>query len=205
MKKKFYIIPIVLLFAAFIGYWAFCGLGTCCANNTKNESAGESSVVKNQKILVAYFSHSGNTRVIAEYIKNATGGDIFEIIPVTPYSDDYDTVVEQAKVELKSKIKPTIKAKVENVKEYDIIFVGYPNWWNTIPGPVRTFLSEHNLESKTIAPFCTHGGSELGESVDDIKEICPKSKVLDGLAIFGKDVKNAQSDVLEWLKQLKIN
>ena len=157
-----------------------------------------------KKILVAYFSHSGNTREIANQIHKSVGGDIFEIQSVKPYPHDYDAVVEQAKQELESGYKPALKTKIENIKSYDLVFIGYPIWWGTVPAPVRTFLSEYDFSGKTIVPFCTHEGSGLGRSVTDISKLCPKSTLLDGVAIRGRDVKTAQNKVSEWLQKIKI-
>ena len=156
-------------------------------------------------ILVAYFSHSGNTREIANQIhKSVGGGDIFEIQAVKKYPDDYDAVVEQARQELDSGYKPALKTKLENIKSYDLVFIGYPVWWGTFPAPVKAFLSEYDFSGKTIAPFCTHEGSGLGRSVTDISKLCPKSALLNGVAIRGSVVKTAQNKVSEWLREIKI-
>jgi flavodoxin len=157
-----------------------------------------------KKILVVYFSHSGNTRVIAEQIKEATGADIFEIQPLKEYPKDYDSVVAQAKIEVNANYKPALKTEVSNIGKYDTIFVGSPNWWGTIAPPVATFLSSYNFEGKTIIPFITHEGSAMGNSVSDIKKLCPKSTVLDGLAIRGSYVKDAKNDIIKWLQKIKI-
>jgi flavodoxin len=157
-----------------------------------------------KKILVAYFSYSGNTREIANQIHKNAGGDIFEIQTIKPYPDDYDAVVKQAKQELKSSEKPALKTKVENIKPYDLVFIGYPNWCGTIPAPVMAFLSQYDFSGKTIVPFCTHEGSGLGRSAADISKYCPKSTLLDGVAIRGGDVKTAQNKVSEWLQKNKI-
>ena len=161
-------------------------------------------VVITKKILVAYFSHSGNTREIANQIHKSVGGDIFEIQAVKPYPHDYDAVVQQARQELDSGYKPVLKTKIENIKSYDLVFIGYPNWCSTVPAPVRTFLSEYDFSGKTILPFCTHEGSGLGRSATDISKLCPKSTLLDGVAIRGRDVKTAQNKVFEWLEKIKI-
>jgi flavodoxin len=157
-----------------------------------------------KKILVVYFSHSGNTRVIAEQIKEATGADIFEIQPVKEYPKDYDSVVAQAKKEVNANYKPELKTKVSNIGSYDTIIVGSPNWWGTIAPPVATFLSSYDFEGKIIIPFITHEGSAMGNSVSDIKKLCPKSIILEGLAIRGSYVKDAKNDVLKWLQKIKI-
>ena len=93
-------------------------------------------------------------------------------------------------------------ASVENMQAYGFVFLGYPNWWGTIPMPVASFLSEYDFSGKTIAPFCTNEGSQMGRSVDDIKKLCPKATVANGLAIRGSSVKNAQSDITKWLRGL---
>jgi len=157
-----------------------------------------------KKILVAYFSHSGNTREIANQIHKSIGGDIFEIQAVKSYPHDYDAVVKQAKQELDPGYKPSLKTKMENIKPYDLVFIGYPNWCGTIPAPVRTFLSEYDFSEKTIVPFCTHEGSGLGRSATDISKLCPKSTLLNGVAIKGRDVKTAQNKIFEWLGKMKI-
>ena len=156
------------------------------------------------KILVVYFSHSGNTREIANQIHKSAGGDIFEIQAINPYPHDYDAIVQQARQELDSGYKPAVKTKMENIKSYDLVFIGYPIWWGTVPAPVRTFLSEYDFSGKTIVPFCTHEGSGLGRSAADISKFCPKSTLLDGVAIRGSDVKTAQNKLSEWLQKIKI-
>lgn len=158
--------------------------------------------ITEKKILVAYFSHSGNTREIANQIHERVGGDVFEIVTVDPYPADYDAVVAQAKKELKSEYKPSLKSKFKDIGSYDVIFVGYPNWCSTIPRPVVTFLSEQDLSGKTIIPFCTHEGSGLGRSATDISRLCPRSTIPDGLAVRGSDVKKSQNKVSAWLQGL---
>lgn len=153
-------------------------------------------------ILVTYFSHSGNTRLVADQIHDSVGSDIFEIVAIDPYPRDYDEVVEQARKELRDEYRPKLKTKVEKLEAYKVVFVGYPNWWGTIPRPVVTFLSEYDFSGKTIVPFCTHEGSGLGHSTADIEELCPQSTILEGLAVRGRNVKNAQNEVVGWLREL---
>ncbi len=157
-----------------------------------------------KKTLITYYSHTGNTREIANQIHMNIGGDIFEIQGVKRYPDDYEEHKKQAKEELASEHKPSLNTKIENIRSYDLIFIGYPIWWGTFPAPIRTFLSEYDLSRKTVVPFCTHLGSGLGRSVKDIAALCPNSTILDGLAVWGKDAKTAQNDVSEWLRKIKI-
>ncbi|HEY3426984.1 MAG TPA: flavodoxin [Negativicutes bacterium] len=171
--------------------------------NTETESENDTQMDSApKKILVAYFSHSGNTRVISNQIHEKVGGDIFEIVTVNSYPTDYNELVDQAKQEQEENYRPKLATKVENMDSYDVVFVGYPDWWGTMPMPVFTFLEEYNFTGKTIILFCTHEGSGLGRSVEDIKKLCPQSTILNGLAIRGSDVKNAQSDVYNWLHEI---
>jgi len=157
-----------------------------------------------RRILVAYFSWSGNTREIANQIHKIVGGDLFEIVSVNRYPSDYDETVKQARRELDTGYRPELVSEVENVGSYDVVFIGYPNWCGTIPRPVVSFLTKCNHSGKTIVPFCTHEGSRLGRSVEDIAKLCPRSTVLEGLAVRGGEVRNAQNRVSEWLRKIGI-
>jgi flavodoxin len=149
----------------------------------------------NPKVLIVYYTYSGNTRKVAHEIHRMIGGDIVEIQPLAPYPDSYDAVVEQAKRELHTRYRPELKARIGDVSSYDTVFVGSPNWWHTIAPPVFTFLAEEDLSGKTIIPFITHGGGGLGRSAEDIAALCPRAKVPESLAVYGADVKAA----LKWL------
>ncbi|MDF2985965.1 MAG: Flavodoxin [Eubacterium sp.] len=154
-----------------------------------------------KKNLIAYFSHSGNTEIIAKSIKENTGGDLYKIETVEPYSTNYNTVVDQAKKELNADYRPKLISRVENMDTYDVIFIGYPNWWSTIPMGVFTFFEEYDFSGKTIIPFCTHEGSGMGRSERDIKKLCSNSKVLEGLAIRGSSVSKAPGTLAVWLNK----
>jgi flavodoxin len=158
-----------------------------------------------KKILVAYFSRTGNTRKVAGQIQKMTGGDIFEIQVVVPYPDNYDAAVKLADQERKSNDKPELKTQVDNIKNYDVIFIGHPIWWSGIPAPIRSFLSDYDFSGKIIAPFCTHEGSKSGHSVADISKLCPGATVLEGLAIrHGEDAKKSEGEVSEWLGKINV-
>ncbi len=165
------------------------------------KKSDNTSGTEGNNILVAYFSHTGNTREIANQIHEIVGGNIFEIVSTDPYPSGYNEVVEQARKELRAEYKPKLKTKVGNMESYDVVFVGYPNWWGTVPRPIATFLSQYDFSGKTIVPFCTHEGSGLGRSVTDISKLCPQSTVLDGLAVRGGEVKNASNKVSERLRE----
>lgn len=170
----------------------------------KNSEIDKTSGRKENNILVAYFSHSGNTRVIADQIHESVGSDILEIQPENLYPDNYDAVVKQAKQEMDSGYKPKLKSKLKNINSYNVIFIGYPTWWYTIPMPVVTFLSEYDFSKKTIVPFCTHEGSGFAQSLEGIKKLCPRSTILNGLAVRGSNVKKAQNEISRWLRDLEM-
>ena len=162
-----------------------------------------SNTVHAGKMLVAYYSWSGNTREVARQIQKATGADLFEIVPATAYPDGYRAVVEQAKKEIKAGIHPELKTNLAGVADYDVVFVGSPNWWSTIAPPVATFLASHDWSGKTIVPFMTHEGTRMGHTVKDIQKLCPGAIVRDGLPIRGGQVHEAQKQVEDWVNEIQ--
>jgi flavodoxin len=172
-----------------------------------------------KKCLIAYFSRTGqnyvsgrivdlkvgNTEVVANMIRKMTGGDMFHIESVTAYPKDYTETTEVAKNELRSKARPKLTGRVEGMATYDVVFLGYPNWWGTMPMPVYTFLESYDFSGKKIVPFCTHEGSGMGHSEKDIATACPKATVLEGIAIHGTNAASAESDVSSWVDRLSIS
>ena len=147
----------------------------------------------------------GNTREIAHQIRSLVGGDVFEIQTLVPYPADYEAIKQKAMEEAGSSAdKPALKSKVKNFRSYDIVFVGSPVWWATLPPPVSSFLSEYDFKGKTIVPFCTHLGSGQGRTISAITALCPDSTILTGIAIRGDAVKGAKRDVSEWLRQNRL-
>jgi flavodoxin len=160
--------------------------------------------IAEKKILVAYFSWSGNTKLVAEQIQKEVGGTLYQIESASPYPKDYQTCVDYAKKEKENNVRPKLVGEVEALSSYDIIFIGYPNWWGTLPMPLFTFLEKYNLEGKTIIPFCTHGGGGAGQGFAEIRRLCPKSKILIGLAISSSKVKDSSSDIKGWIRKIGI-
>lgn len=144
---------------------------------------------------------AGNTEVIARKIQGLTGSDLFQIETVKPYPADYTDTTEVSKVELKQNARPELTATVADMASYEVMYLGYPNWWGTMPMAVFTFLESYDFSGKTIVPYCTHEGSGLGRSEHDIKKLCPTSRVLSGLAIKGSTVARADDEVESWLKK----
>lgn len=142
----------------------------------------------------------GNTETAAEYIQKAVGGDMFRVETVTPYSADYTACTEEAQEELRQNARPELKEYLESLDKYDTLFVGYPNWWGTMPMAMFTFLERYSLAGKRIIPFCTNEGSGMGSSERDLKKICIGAAVERGLAIRGCETVKLEKKIMEWAK-----
>lgn len=140
----------------------------------------------------------GNTQKAAEILREITGADIFRIEPVQPYSDSYNECIEQAKQDNQNNARPALKALPVSLDGYDTIYLGYPNYWGTMPMCVFTFLEQFDFGGKTIKPFCTHEGSGMGTSERDIKKLCPGARVEKGLAIHGSRMNGAKAQLEKW-------
>ena len=190
-----------------------------------------SSVIQEHKILIAYFTWAENTVVenpsevnvdattsasvlapghvaqMAAWIQAATGGDLFSIVTAEPYSSDYDECLNRAADEKAANTRPTLTETVGSMSDYDVIFLGYPDWWSTCPMAVFTFLDSYDFTGKTVIPFCAHGTSGLAASVRDIRAALPGVTVMDAVGVQrpGMDtpMDTARSTVLNWLAGLK--
>ena len=152
--------------------------------------------------LVAYFSWSGNTRTVAEKIQAQTGADLFEIATVNGYSNDYNTVLDEAQAEQSDNARPELKNHIENMAEYQVIYLGYPNWWGDMPMALYSFLDEYDLSGKTIVPFVTSGGSGFSGTIQSIQSAQPDAAVLEGLSISGSSASISDAQIAEWLSGL---
>jgi len=170
-----------------------------------------------KKSLIAYYSRPGNnyvggsivnltvgnTEVAAKMIQNLKGSEIFRIDTVQTYPLDYQETVDVAKVEWRQDARPKLTGHIDNMTEFGTIYLGYPNWFGTMPMAVFTFLDEYDFSGKTIVPFCTHEGSGMGRSESDIRKLCPGARVLKGLSIVGGSVQDAESNVARWLTEIE--
>lgn len=207
MKKVYALLSIIAVILLLIGVQTQLFLATPKTSSIIPENANQrpkQSPLPARKILVAYFSYSGNTRELANHIHTSVGGDIFEIQTVEPYPSNYFSLVKQAKEERESGYKPTLKTKIENIESYDVILIGAPVWGGTIPQPIVAFLSEYDLSGKTVVPFCTHSGSGQGQSFTDIEKLSPRSTVFEGFAMDGNKVRTAQPEISKWLSKIQI-
>lgn len=169
-----------------------------------------------KKVLVVFFSHTGenyavghiekgNTHIIAEMIADETGGKLFEIVPEKAYPAAYNECIDIAKKEQAAQTRPAVKGDVD-VENYDVIFLGYPNWWGDMPMPVYTFLEKHDWAGKTVIPFCTHEGSGLSGTEKRVAGVCKGAAVGKGLAVKGTTAQHsgdqARKSVVSWLERL---
>lgn len=189
-----------------------CAFTTHAQGNTSQTTDMKNS----KKVLVVFFSRTGenyavgniekgNTHIVAEMIAKESGGKLFRIETVKPYPDEYKACVEVAKAEKESNARPEVKGDVK-AEDYDVIFLGYPNWWGDMPMAVYTFIEKHNWNGKTVVPFCTHEGSGLSGTERKLKDACKGATVSEGLAIKGTTAQNSQPQALKtvqtWLKKV---
>ncbi|MBD5148742.1 MAG: flavodoxin [Oscillibacter sp.] len=169
-----------------------------------------------EHILIVYYSRKGqnywngsirdlpkgNTEIVAEMIQEAVGGDLFKVDTVKPYSADYTTCTQEAQEELRANARPELKEYLDSLDGYDTIFVGYPNWWGTMPMAMFTFLEHYDFSGKRILPFCTNEGSGMGSSECDLQRVCAGAAVERGLAVRGCETAKSKKKVADWAKAL---
>jgi flavodoxin len=174
--------------------------------------------VSSGKILIVYLSRTNNTKAIAEIIQRNTGGTLVGLELENPYPEDYRATVQQVVKENETGYLPPVKTKIDSIEKYDVVFLGFPTWDMKMPPPMKSFLNQYNLTGKTVVPFNTNAGYGAGSSFQTVKELCPDSKILEGLEMKGgverdgiyfvmKDekAKEAEANVKKWLQKIKIS
>jgi len=170
-----------------------------------------------KKVLIVYLSRTNNTRAIAEFIHQKVGGTLVSLELETPYPADYNATVQQVAQENETGYLPPLKTKIDRIEQYDVVFLGFPTWGMRLPPPVKSFLRQYSLTGKTVIPFNTNAGYGEGSSFQTVRELCPKSTVLerfvirgglerDGqyLVIKGARAEGAQKEVDSWLRKIKV-
>lgn len=145
----------------------------------------------------------GNTEAVAGVIQGLTGGELFRIKPVRPYAKDYNECIAQAQADQRRNARPELERYPESLEEIETVYLGYPNYWGTMPMAVFTFLERYDFAGKTIRPFCTHEGSGMGSSITDIRKACPGARVEEGLAIRGGRAGRAEKEIKDWIERRK--
>ncbi|SMP14753.1 Flavodoxin [Flavobacterium hercynium] len=172
-------------------------------------------IKSDKNILIVYLSRTKNTKAVAEMIHKNTGGSLVEIELQNPYPADYKMIVSQVAKENEMDYLPPLKTKIENIEKFDIVFVGFPTWGMQLPPPMKSFLKQYDLEGKTIIPFNTNAGYGIGSTFQTVKELAPKSKILEGFSvkggkerdgilfvIEGEKEKEVQGEIKKWLKKI---
>lgn len=180
------------------GAAAMAGLGSA---NRGSAAASRTDFVA--PILVAYFSRSGNTRVIAGQIQRDLNADLFEIEPARAYPADYEQTVEQARRERDAGIEPALKMRVSGIARYNTLFLGFPIWGETAPPIIRSFLRVHDLTGKTVRPFITHGGYGLGNSIAVLKDRAPGARLAEAFSMQADQERKTVNEVRGWLSRAR--
>ncbi|SMD16946.1 flavodoxin [Pedobacter nyackensis] len=187
---------------------------TSCSRAQESVTA---NTVKDKKVLIVYLSRTKNTKAVAEIIHKRVGGDLVVLELVTPYPEHYQTMVDQVAAENARGYLPPLKTKIDDIRKYDVVFVGFPTWGMQLPPPMKSFLKQYDLSGKTIIPFNTNAGYDIGSSFETVKQLCPNSKVLerfstkggierDGILFVmeGDKEKQVQVEIEKWLKKLAL-
>ena len=156
------------------------------------------------KMLIVFYSHTGNAKFISEQIQDLTGADVFELVPVDPYPEDVNATIERVGQEREYGNLPSLVGRIDNFADYDVIFLGSPNWFGTLSLPVISFLNSYDLSGKTIVPFIAFGGGGLMNTITDLKTFAPNATILEAFGVSRDDVKNSQSDIAQWLERTGI-
>jgi flavodoxin len=187
-------------------------VGLCMTNGCSNAQS-----MFSKKILIVYLSRTNNTKAIAEIIQKNVGGTLIALELQKPYPENYKQTVQQVVDENASGYLPPLKTNIDSIVKYEIVFVGFPTWDMQMPPPMKSLLHQYDLSGKTVIPFNTNSGYGVGSSFQTVKELCPKSKVLEGFSITGgverdgvyfvfkgDKSKEAETKVKEWLKKIKV-
>jgi len=194
----------------------FLLISACSSSQMKDGNASMDSTINSDKILIVYLSRTNNTKAIAEIIHKNAGGTLVALELEKPYPDNYQATVQQVLKENETGYLPPLKTKIDSIQNYDVVFVGFPTWGMKLPPPMKSFLKQYDLSGKTIVPFNTNDGYGIGSSFDTVKELCPKSKILEGFSIRGgtesdgrarlsktENAKDAETKVKKWLQEIK--
>ena len=157
-------------------------------------SSGASRLVVNGKV-------TGSTQYIASIISETTGSDLFEIKTVHTYPGSHKALIDAAKKEIDSNARPKLATHIRNLDDYNVVFVGFPNWWYDMPMPLYSFFDEYDFSGKTIIPFCTHGGSRFSDAIKTIRKLEPKASVSYGYSISRDRVDDSKESILKWLEK----
>ncbi len=215
MNKKVIAAIGAVIIIAVVGILVYMFTGNNNSESTNNNNNGSNNQVQNNNnnvssddttndgnILILYFSISGNTEAVANFIHDEVGGDIVKLETQETYPDDYNDLLDVAQEEQSENARPELSTTIDNLDDYDTIFLGYPIWWGDMPMAIYSFLDNYDLSGKTIAPFVTSGGSGLSGTLSNIKNEEPNANVVEGLSIYDSDARSSRNEVVDWLNGL---
>lgn len=227
MNKTGLFLSIVAVLAGIFTVYAYakdtCMEGTERINETSSEGIHSVTAPIEGKVLVAYFTSPetdgvdassgasriiadgklyGNTEYVATLISQKTDGDLFQIKTEHTYPGTHKGLIEAAKKEIDGNARPKLATHIRNLKDYDVIFIGFPNWWYDMPMPLYSFFDEYDFTGKTLIPFCTHGGSRFSQAEKTIATLEPGAKMLKGLAISRNNVGESETTIQTWLQRM---
>jgi flavodoxin len=159
---------------------------------------------RSAKVLVAYLTRTGNTRLIATQIARALDAPLFQIAPAAAYPEDYEAQVAQAEDERQLGYEPPLQARVPDIQSYDTVFLGFPIWGMTAPSVIRSFLSKHDLSGKTLVPFITHGGYGLGNSLAVVADHAPSTRLVEAFVKQCDQERETLQEVTQWLGSIEM-
>lgn len=183
----------------------------------QRKTTAEPLSIANPKVLIVYLSRTNNTKAVAEIIQRNVGGKLVALEVLIPYPANYQAMVQQVVQENETGFLPSLETQIDNIQQYDVVFVGFPTWGMQLPPPMKSFLGQYDLQDKTVIPFNTNGGYGVGSSFQTVAELCPNSRLLEGfttggglerdgklLVIKGEKVNEVEANVRKWLKKLKL-
>jgi flavodoxin len=192
-------------------------IGACSSLPTENTPIGNESTPTPKNVLIVYLSRTNNTKAIADIIQSQIGGKLVALELEKPYPENYRATVEQVAGENETGFLPRLKTKIDNIQQYDVVFVGFPTWGMQLPPPMKSFLRQYDLKGKTVIPFNTNAGYGIGSTFQTVNELCPNSNVLEGFTMRGgverdgqylvikdKKAKEAETNVTRWLQKIKM-
>ena len=203
MKKKIVLgVLLAVIILAAIGTYMYRHRFDKYEQSQEEQTAGIKAIGKDSRFLVTYFSwpSPGNTKYVADILSKKLNADLFRIETVRSYPTQPKALLDETKVENTSHMKPELKSRVDNFSDYDVIFVGYPLWWYDMPMAIYSFLDGYDFSGKTIVLFTTHGGNRFCRTVPTVRKMFPKANVVQGPAIYDREMDKAEQTIDKWLK-----
>ena len=187
------------------------------SSSCQTSESPEIGTVTSERILIVYLSRTKNTKTVAEIIQQKVGGTLVALELRTPYSEDYRAIVDQVARENETGFLPPLKTEIENINQYEVIYLGFPTWGMQLPPPMKSFLNQYDLSGKTIVPFNTNAGYGTGSNFRSVEELSPNANILEGYSttggierdgilyvMEGEKLVEVKGEVISWLKNINM-